>query len=262
MAFDIFKGGKLAPVHLPWHVALSDHLDAAASWPPVPPQGWEYAVPQSEMSVLGNDQYGCCAESGACGLAQIQSCNANPTDPFVPTTAEALALYTAVTGFNPNDPNSDQGTVLTDLLTYWQNTGFELTTRSGKTRLSQIVGWASLDISSFALLRWAAYTFGGSYLGIQCPQRCETDTTNWNFGPGLPIAGGHCIVQAGEGAAGGKMRTWGLFIPASAGFMGAYIDEAYIICSKDWVNNQDKSPSGLNLDSLLAAMKLAGSSSQ
>jgi hypothetical protein len=257
MPFKRFKGGKLPPVHKPWHVALTDHLDKAAAWPPVPAQGWELAVSAGELSMLGNDQYGDCGEAGACGLAQLQSANANPADPFVPTTEEALALYTAVTGFNPADPSTDQGTVLTDLLTYWQNTGFQLTTRSGKSRLSKIVGWASLDVSSFALLRWAGYTFGGNYLGIRCPQQCEDDTTNWNFAPGLPIASGHCIVQAGEGRLGSKMRSWGMFIPASAGFTGAYVDEGYVVVTDDWLNAQAESPSGLNLNSLVAAMKAA-----
>jgi hypothetical protein len=257
MPFTHFKGGKLAPVHRPYHVALTDHLDAAETWPPVPAEGWEFAVPPREMSVLGNDKYGCCAPAGAYGLAQAQSCNADPGDPIVPTTEQVLALYTAVTGFDPNDPSTDQGTVLTDLLDYWQKTGFEVTTRSGKSRLSQIVGWASLDISSFALLRWPAYTFGGSYLGIQCPEQCEENTANWNFGPGLPIAGGHCIVQGGEGAAGGKMRSWGMWIPASKGFMCAYIDEGYIVVTSDFLNSQQISPTGLNLNSLIAAMNAA-----
>ena len=256
MPFNRFRGGKLPPVHKPEHVALTDWLmTPAAIWPPVPAKGWEFAVAQNEMSVLGNDLYGCCAEAGAYGLAQIQSANASPDDPVVPTTAQVLALYTALTGFDPNDPSTDQGTVLTDLLTYWQKTGFEVTTRSGKTSVSQIVGWASLDISSFAQMRYAAYIFGGSYLGINCPEQCEQDTTNWNFGPGLPIAGGHCIVQAGQGSAGGKMRSWGLFIPASAGFEGAYVDEGYVVVTPGWLNAQGKSPSGLDLNGMLAAMK-------
>ena len=150
----MFKYGKLPAVRKPHHVALSDHLDFAHTWPAVPPQGWEFAVPASELSILGNDKYGDCACAGAYGLAQLQSCNANPSDPIVPTTAEALELYTNVTGFNPNDPDTDQGTVLTDLLTYWQKTGFEVTYRSEKKSVSQIVGWAALDISSFALMRW------------------------------------------------------------------------------------------------------------
>ena len=250
-----YKLGKLAPLHKPAHLALTDFIGKETTWPPVPPNGWEFTVPQAEMSVLGNDQYSCCVPAGAYGLAQIHSNNANPSDPIVPTTEQVLDFYTALTGFDPNDPSTDQGAVLTDALTYWQKTGFEVTTRSGKTRLSQIVGWAALDISSFALMRWAAYTFGGSYLGINCPQQCVDNTDNWDFAPGLPIVGGHCIDQPGEGSMGGKMRSWGLWIPASKVFMGAYIDEGYIVIDKDWLSSQNVSPSGLDLNALLAAMK-------
>lgn len=255
--FEVFKGGKLNPVRRLGHVSLSDHMSEVFTWPPVPPAGWEFAVPSSELSVLGNDKYGCCAASGAYGLAQIQSCNANPADPIVPTTGQALDLYSAVTGFDPNDPETDQGTVLTDLLEHWQKVGFEVTHRSGKKGLSQIYGWAAIDVSSFAAIRWGAYTFGGGYLGIRCPQKCEQDLANWNFAPGLPIAGGHCIVQAGQGRFGAKMRSWGMFIPASAPFMGAYIDEYYIVVTEDWLNAQRVSPAGLDLNGLLAAMKSA-----
>lgn len=252
-----FKTGKLDPVRKPTHVSLTDHLDVASAIPSVPAQGWEFAVPQSELSVLGNDVYGCCAPAGAYGLAQIMTCNTDPSDPIVPTTGQVLDLYNAVTGFTVNDPSSDQGTVVTDLLDHWKKHGFPVTTRSGKKRISQIAGWAALDISNFNLLRWAAYTFGGSLLGIKCPQKCIEDTTNWNFAPGLPLAGGHLIVQAGEGSLGGKMRSWGMFIPSTAGFMGAYNDEGYIVATPEWINAQGVSPVGLNLNSLLAAMKAA-----
>jgi hypothetical protein len=268
MGFNKFKGGKLPPVRLPRHVALSDYLDTAKTWPPVPAQGWEFAVPADEMSMLGNgpapdnppqipNGVGCCGPAGAYGLAQIMSCNSHPDDPIVPTTAQVLDFYSDF-GFDINNPDeTDNGVVLTDVLDRWKKTGFEVTHRSGRKSVSQIVGWASLDISSFALGRWASYTFGGRYLGIQCPEKCEEDTDNWNFGPGLRIGGGHCIDQAGEGSLGGKMRSWGLWIPASTLFMGAYIDEGHIVVTNDWLNAQNESPTGLDLNGLLAAMKAA-----
>jgi len=263
MPFNRFKGGKKSPVHKPWHVALSDHLDRAATWPPVPAKGWEYAVDPSAWGMLGNvpdpanppqipDGVGDCGPAGILHLIQGQS--ANTGNPLTATTAQALALYSAVTGFNVNDPNSDQGTVLTDLLTYIQSNGVEMTDATGKTATVEVEGWASLDITSSALLRYAAYTFGGSYLGIQCPQQCEDDTTNWNFAPGLPPAGGHCIPQEGQGAAGGKIVSWGMVIPCSIGFLSAYLDEGYIVVTKAWLNAQQKSPTGLDLNGLVAAM--------
>jgi hypothetical protein len=194
-----------------------------------------------------------CAEAGALHLIQAQSYNAGR--PLNPTTAECLALYAEVTGFDPSagppgDNPTDRGTALEDLLLHWQRVGI---TVAGQ--IHKIEGFAALDLASVAQQRYATYLFGGSYLGINCPQRCESDTTNWNFGPGLPIAGGHCVIRAGEGAAGGQTGSWGMWIPTSNLFYRSYQDEAYIVVTPDWLGKQGKSPTGLDLDGLLAAMR-------
>jgi hypothetical protein len=247
------KLGKKAPKRLLKMPALGDFLPKATEWPAVPPQGWEAAVPPSAWAMLGNDQYGDCAEAGIMHLVQAQAANAGVQ--IHATEAQTLALYSAVTGFNPSDPNSDQGTVLTDLLTYVQKNGLEMTDSTGKAVTVEVVGSASLDITSVAQLRYATYMFGGTYLGIQCPQECEDDLSNWNFAAGLPLVGGHCIPRVGEGSAGGQIVSWGQVIPFSNQFWTSYGDEAYCVLTKSWVNAQGKSPSGLDLNALLAAMK-------
>ena len=252
------KFGRKAPRRLLSMPALGDFLDKAISWPSVPAQGWENAVNPSLWGILGNDLWGCCAESGILHLIQGQSSNTGA--PLSATTDQALALYSAVTGFNqsagPSGSNpTDQGTALTDLLTYIQKNGVEMTDATGKTVTVEVIGSASLDISSVAQMRYAAYTFGGNYLGINCPQQCETETSNWNFASGLPIAGGHCIPQEGEGAAGGKIVSWGMVIPVSTGFMLGYLEEAYCVITKSWLNAQGQSPTGLDLNGLVAAMQ-------
>ena len=253
MPFTRFKGGKLPPRRSLKLPSLGDFLDKSASWPSVPAHGWEYAVRPSDWDMLGNDRVGDCAEAGAIHLAQAQSANAG--NPLHGTTEQALALYSAITGYNPSDPSSDQGTVLVDLLNYWQKNGIEMTDSSGKTVLNRIVGYAALDITSVAQRRYAAYVFGGAYLGINCPQSAEQDTSDWNYVPGSPILGGHCVVQVGEGALGGKTVSWGKVIPTTAEFYAQYLDEGYIVVTESWLNEQGKSPSGLDLDGLVAAMK-------
>jgi hypothetical protein len=233
--------------------ALGDFVDRATTWPAVPPQGWEFKVNPADWGMLGNDQYGDCACAGICHLIQGQSTNTG--NPLHATTDQALALYSAATGFNPNDPSTDNGTVLTDLLTYIKANGVEMTDATGKPVTVEVVGSASLDITSLAQLRYAAYTFGGNYLGINCPQECETDTTNWNFAPGLPIAGGHCIPQEGEGGAGGQIISWGMKIPVSNQFLTGYLEEGYVVITKAWLNAQGKTPTGLDLNGLVAAME-------
>lgn len=256
MSFTRFRGGKLPPQRRLGVPALGDFLDRATTWPAVPPQGWEAAINPSDWGMLGNDTVGDCACAGIMHLVQAQSANAGA--PLHSTTAQTLALYSAVTGYNPNDPSTDQGTVLADLLAYVKANGLEMLDATGKTVTVDIEGFASLDISSTAQLRYASYTFGGSYLGIACPQKCESDTANWNFGPGLPLAGGHCITRVGEGSAGGHIVSWGMVIPYSNSFWTAYGDEAWAVITKAWVNAQDKSPSGLDLNGLLSAIKELG----
>lgn len=247
------KLGKLAPKRKLGLPALGDFLGKASTWPAVPPTGWEYQIPADALSILGNDIWGDCTAAGVLHLIQAQSYNTGR--PIQPTTEEALSLYTAVTGFDPNAGPSganptDNGAACTDVLNYWQKTGV-----MAGGALHKIVGYASLDVSSLAQMRYAAYTFGGLYLGINLPSKCQEDTTNWNFAPGLRIEGGHCIVQLGQGADGGHVDSWGMTIPVSNSFILGYVDEAYCVVTEDWVSQQGKSPSGLDLDGLLSAMK-------
>lgn len=259
------KLGKLPPERKMSTPALGDFLPKATDWPAVPPQGWETAVPASSLSMLGNgpapdnppqipNGVGDCACAGMLGLMQAMSYNAGR--PLIPTTEDALTLY-AQFGFNINAPvddqgnnPTDQGCVLTDVLSYAQNTGVTI---GGTTH--KILGFASVDFTSIPLMRYATYLFGGLYLGINCPASAE-DTSNWTYVPNSPNEGGHCVVRVGEGAAGGKTRSWGMFIPTTNEFYLKYLDEAYVIVTHDWISQiSSKTPTGLDINGLLAAMK-------
>ena len=233
--------------------ALSDFLDKAKTWPAVKPWGWEFALSAYQLNILGNDQYGDCVEAAAEHYAQNET--ANTGAPLTPTTAQTLALYSAVTGFKADDPDTDQGTAPEDLLAYWKNTGIPINDANGKEVLHQIVGWASLDITSWAQLRYAAYTFGGLILAINCPQSAEDNTNNWTVTPGSPSVGGHGINMTGEGAAGAHINSWGLSIPTTKEFLRQNLVSAFAVVTPLWLNAQGESPSGLDLNGLLAAMK-------
>lgn len=248
-----FKFGKKAPKKLMSTPAFGDFLTRATEWPAVKPRGWEYAVPAGQLEMLGNDQYGDCAEAGAMHLIQVET--ANTDNPLHGTLAQTLNLYTSLTGFDPKDPNTDGGTVLLDVLKRWKDTGIAVTDATGKEVIHKILGWAALDLSSVPQMRYANDLFGGTYLGINCPQSAEEDTSNWTYHAGSPSVGGHCITGVGQGSAGGHIISWGRSIPFTWEFMLHQLDEAYIIVSSGWVDKQGKSPSGLDLDGLLAAMK-------
>ncbi len=248
-----FKLGRQKAVKLASVPAFGDFLSKASEWPAVPAMGWEYAVPTEDLEMLGNDKYGDCAEAGAMHL--IQSSTYNSGYRLRGTLEQTLDLYSELTGFNPKDPYTDNGTVLTNLLLYWKNQGIKVTDPNGNVVVDKILGWAALDVHSVAQYRYACYLFGGTYLGIECPKNYMDDTTDWVYDPIAPIEGGHCINGVGEGRIGGHIQSWGLNIPAKWDSLLAVMDEAYIVVRENWVSAQDKSPSGLALDDLLAAMK-------
>jgi hypothetical protein len=247
-----FKLGKKAPRRLLSTPALGDFLSKATTWPAVKPRGWEYAVPPAKLDILGNDTIGDCVIAAMMHYAQAET--ANTSNPLTPNTQLTIETYSAITGYDPNDPNTDQGTTWIDALTYWKKHGIPLLDSTGKEVIHQILGWASLDLSSVAQQRYACDLFGGTLMGIQCPQSAEDDTTNWTYVPNSPIVGGHGINREGQGGAGWHIGSWGLWIPGTWEFSLKLADEDYVVTTPAWVNAQGKSPSGLDLNELLAAM--------
>jgi hypothetical protein len=254
-----FRYGKKPPRRLMGVPALSDFMAPAASWPAVKPWGWEYALPDGDLNILGNDVVGNCGPCGALHLLQTQAASLK-NQILTPTLEDALALYSAVGGYDPNAPlnpdgsnPTDQGVDLLTLLQYWKNTGITV----GGVKHT-IRGFASLDLSSVAQMRYAGYLFGGLYLGINCPQSAEDDTSDWQYVPGSPVAGGHCINLAGEGSLGTHIQSWGMNIPTSWDFLLHQLDEGYVVLTDIWVDAQDEAPSGVDINGLLAAMSRIG----
>ena len=222
-------------------------------------RGWEYAVPAGKLEILGNDLWGDCVCAAIMHFIQTET--ANVGTPLHGTLEQTLALYSAITGFDPksgppdNNP-TDQGTDWLAANQYWQKNGVEVTDATGKVVIHKILGFASLDVASIAQMRYASDIFGGLQFGIRCPQSALQNTKDWQWDPKSPIEGGHGINNTGQGGAGGHIQSWGLDIPYSWQFMLNVLDEAYAIVSPFWLNMQGKAPSGLDLNGLLAAFKV------
>ncbi|MGL4639739.1 MAG: hypothetical protein ACRCVX_08475, partial [Shewanella sp.] len=52
--------------------------------------------------------------------------------------------------------------------------------------------------------------------------------------------------------------SWGKNVIVTWGFVEKYLDEAYVCVDEAWINRDGKSPSGLDLASLMAAVKKVG----
>jgi len=68
-----------------------------------------------------NDQYGDCLEVAAVNAIATKKGLANAD--FIPIqNSVPLALYSTISGFNPDDPSTDVGTTVSGLFSYWSNT--------------------------------------------------------------------------------------------------------------------------------------------
>lgn len=116
--------GKKPPKFHLKTLLLRDYLPTPLrSEPPEAKRAWEYSVSDRTWaaSMLGNDQVGDCVIAAM--LHYVMAARASVGNPVTFTTQQALDLYSAITGYDPADPSTDQGTAWTDALAYWQMTG-------------------------------------------------------------------------------------------------------------------------------------------
>src|ERR1035438_2164411 len=247
-----FKTGKLAPKHNDKTLKLARYLTGELP-DPANRVFREYKTPEAAKQLLGNDEYGDCTCAGAANLIICWTCHTGVC--IVPSTEEALALYSAVTGFNRNDPSTDNGAAMTDVLDYWQTTGFQI---SGITH--KILGWAKIDHTNLQHRHLAVDLFGPTYVGVQLPASAQDQfgrNKPWELVKS-PIDGGHAIIHPGYGSEGGDYVTWARWDQkASSAWEAAYVDEEYAIISPEWLSQATrKTPGGLDLATLQADLAL------
>src|SRR6185312_120177 len=105
-----------------------------------------------------------------------------------PSDDDIVGAYSAITGYTPSRPETDQGAVELDVLAYWQRTGI-----AGH----QIGAYASLDVLSMDHVRCAVNLFGGVYIGAALPLSAQSQTV-WDVvdGPSGESGtwGGHAMA--------------------------------------------------------------------
>ena len=224
-------------------LCLHDYIDDDLLIDPGP-QDWTPAVTKvvgANWGMDGNDAVGDCACAMESHREMVDSANTGTI--VIPTTAQTLALYTAVTGYDPSQTQpdgsnpTDNGTCLTDLFAYLQKTG-------------KILAWAEFDPIQFVRYRQAVNIFGSALVGVNIRQ---IDMDNFNKGlpwtPGRgPIEGGHAIISPKVEENTITYVTWGALEPATQAWAVKETTEAYVAISNDWIiAASQKTPSGFNL---------------
>lgn len=217
--------------------------------PPIP-SACDWTGKVSSFPMLGNDTCGDCTVAGANHLNQVWTSQASTE--IIATTESAIADYSAMTGYDPADPTSDMGDDLLSVLNYWRQTGI-----NGR----KILAFVEVDITNLAHLKAAIAIFGGIYGGVQLPKRALQQFSNgerWEDTAPDIIAGGHELPPVSFDTFGPgyvKVPTWARIQYASWPWLLMYLDEAYCVLSRDWLNANGVSPSHFNLAQLQADLQ-------
>lgn len=213
---------------------------------PAPAKGGHYSLVKDWQGMMGNDSLGdcVCAEAGHGTIYYNQE-----SGKLVKiSTQNVVDMYSAVTGYTPKDPNSDQGTDMVSAAAYRRKTG--LLDESGIRH--KILAYISLANGDTTQMKQAVYYFGGFGLGIQFPSSAMDQFNagkNWTVVKGSKIEGGHDIWVCGYDSKYVYLVTWGKLIKATWSFVITYMDEALLYLSPEILTN-GKSPEGFDLTAL------------
>ena len=195
-----------------------------------------------------NDQLGDCAIAGSIEEVRLVNALAGKTVNF--TDKEAVENYTAITGYNPSNPYSDQGTDVHDLYQYRQQTGI----RDADGKYHKITAYAGLTPGDFDELLIALSLFDMVGIGIEVPDYCEPQFEAgqpWHVVKGRHrIEGGHYIP--GVGAQGNQLVdvfTWGAKTGMERTFYERFNTVAVVALTEEFFT-ADKSPEGVDMQSL------------
>ncbi len=214
---------------------------------PAPPVawGWEYATSIANYPMDDNDTVGDCEIARIAHMLTMWTSNTGT--PVVPTAAECLAAYSAISGYVAGQPNTDVGCATPDVMNYWQNTGI-----AGH----KIAAWAQVDSTNQQQVMLACWLFGGLAIDIAVYDSMMADFQNgkpWNTVSGS-LQGYHAVPQGGYGRLGLTIITWAALQQMNWPTFKAIVQGAFVAITLDWIKQQGESPSGFPLAVLQADM--------
>lgn len=207
--------------------------------------------------ILGeNDKIGDCTCVAIANTLLARSIYTNKTwrtpTPNIVSFYEKFGYNPALTqpnGFNP----TDQGAIITNVLRTWLVQGFQ----DGRS-LNKLIGFASVDPQNLNLLKQVVYTFGDVYLGVDLTIAQQTQAI-WDFVPGSPAWGGHCIPIVGYLLNGNfVVASWGSLYEVTPAFIINQCIEAYCLLDNESITIGKQTFSDWNMDVLEQNIKMLG----
>ncbi len=197
-----------------------------------PPESVDWYSKVTDWGMLGNDNAGDCTFAGDGHIALQQSTYGGK--PVAITTAEAIAAYSAVTGYDPSARDAsgqnptDKGTTIQKALEYFRVTGF-----AG----FKISAYGKVQTSNHTAVKRAIDEFGALSIGMNLPNTALGQFDNgepFDVVKGSQSDGGHCMAVFGYDAKFVYVVTWGKICRMTWAFWDAFVEEAWAVVTQAW----------------------------
>ncbi len=245
------KLGKIKSANPP-KFRLSKYIDLSRLPKPPARFGHEDLVPIWQM--LANDQYGDCVWAGAAHETMLWSREGDAPDADFDDHS-VLSDYSAVTGFDPANPDSDRGTDMQQAAAYRRNVG--ILDSSGNRH--KVAAYLAIDPGNLQEHYVAIYLFGAVGMGLELPSSAmdQFDAGQpWRKVSHSSIAGGHYVpLVAREDFI--YCVTWGKLQAMSPTFFRTYNDESIAYVSEEALTNK-LSPEGFDYATLVKDLNALG----
>jgi hypothetical protein len=249
-----FRLGRRRPVARCPRFSLHNYLMRGIA---PPPASCDYTKPAAKAlaNVYMNDTLGDCVIAGIAHVVGVLTAGASGT-PFLYTNEQIIQLYSAIGGYVPGNPSTDNGCDEQTALNYWENNGAP----AGSNR---IAGWLSVNAADPTEFRTALWLFENLYFGLELPDKwinpmpAEPGFTWDAAGPPDPN-NGHCVAGFAYNAQGVTIDTWGMTGTLTDKAIGKYCvaqanGEVYTVVSQDAISQaSQKAPNGFDWSQLIA----------
>ena len=254
-----FKFGRRHPVAAGPRLALKNYLLESLPAPPAS-VNYQHKAAKTLHRVYLNDTLGDCVIAGMAHLTGVLTANAG--DQFFYSPEQIVALYSAIGGYVPGNPATDNGCDELTALNYWLQNGAPAGSHA-------IKGYLAVDPSNVTELQTAIWLFENLFFALDLPDAWvnpfpSSNGFTWDVAGAPDPSNGHCVIGCGYQADGIVISTWdmtGLMTnKAVAQYCAGTADGAlYTILSADLIAAAtNKAPNGFDFAQLAADFKAIG----
>jgi hypothetical protein len=220
---------------------------------PTVPTRFGHGTLWTDWGMLGNDNYGDCVWASADHQTMLFTRLGPTRKGAVFTVHNTLSDYAAVTGFDPLDPSTDNGTDVRQALSYRRKTGVI----DGTGKRHRIGAYVSIPPKDWKLMLQAVYIFGVAEIGFEFPSTAFDQFgrgVSWDVVPGATIEGGHDVPIVGSMTSSKRATciTWARRQEFTRAFYEKYNDETWVPLSLEILSSDGKGLHGVDLATLRA----------